>query len=175
MPVPTIAWLSWHIGWWWGVTQDHLAGRTPRERDEVRWPGPDKSVAWLRDLREGWSEATSRSLDLDAAAPFPWPEGSGMTVADTDSGDSFASYSATAPPRETPSPARARRRRRWSSARCLTPPTSPGSLRLRCALQAPESRRLHFAHGENPLPGRLGRSHHRRRNRPGSGSAAHRQ
>ncbi|MFI6574591.1 DinB family protein [Nocardiopsis sp. NPDC050513] len=83
VPVPTIAWLSWHIGWWWGITRDHLAGRTPRERDEVRWPGPDKSVAWLRDLGEGWSREMSRPLDLDAAAPFPWPEGSGMTVADT--------------------------------------------------------------------------------------------
>ncbi|SCL17359.1 DinB superfamily protein [Micromonospora inyonensis] len=35
VPVPTIAWLTWHLGWWWSVTMDHLQGRPPRERSDI--------------------------------------------------------------------------------------------------------------------------------------------
>ncbi|MDT0326935.1 DinB family protein [Nocardiopsis lambiniae] len=82
VPVPTIGWLSWHIGWWWEVTLDHLAGRVPRDREAVDWPGPEGVVARLVGLREEWTRVLP-TVDLDAPAPFPWPEGSGMTVADT--------------------------------------------------------------------------------------------
>ena len=35
VPVPTIGWVSWHIGRWWSVTVDHVRGRVPRERTEI--------------------------------------------------------------------------------------------------------------------------------------------
>ncbi|CAM5737982.1 hypothetical protein SALBM311S_03758 [Streptomyces alboniger] len=58
VPVPTVGWLSWHIGWWWSVTLDHLEGRPPRDRTDVTWPGPGKpTVDWLRDLRSAWLTA----------------------------------------------------------------------------------------------------------------------
>lgn len=82
IPVPTVGWVTWHIGWWWGVTLDHLAGRVPRDREAVAWPGPDGVVEWLSALREEWLTVLP-TVSLDAPAPFPWPEGSGMTVADT--------------------------------------------------------------------------------------------
>ena len=76
VPVPTIAWVSWHIGWWWSVATDHLRGRAPRERADVTWPGDGPAtVAWLRGLRTDWLAAL-KGLDdtgLDATAPFPWP------------------------------------------------------------------------------------------------------
>ncbi|MFC9971550.1 DinB family protein [Spirillospora sp. NPDC127200] len=84
VPAPTIAWLSWHIGWWWSVTIDHARGRTPRERTDVTWPGDGKAaVEWLRGLRQDWLEVLDGLTDagLDAPAPFPWPEGSEHTVA----------------------------------------------------------------------------------------------
>ncbi|MGI5273422.1 DinB family protein [Nonomuraea sp. CA-218870] len=84
VPVPTIAWVSWHLGWWWSVALDHVQGRTPREREEISWPGDgDVAVAWLRGLRQEWVSALDRftEADLDAAASFPWPEDSGYTVA----------------------------------------------------------------------------------------------
>ncbi|MGR6916459.1 DinB family protein [[Actinomadura] parvosata] len=84
VPVPTIAWVSWHIGWWWSVALDHAQGREPRDRSEVTWPGDGESaVAWLRGLREEWLAVLGGLTDgdLEAAAPFPWPEGSGLTVA----------------------------------------------------------------------------------------------
>lgn len=83
IPVPTVAWVSWHLGWWWSVTLDHLAGRAPRERAEIGWPGSaDGTVAWLRGMHDEWT-AVLADADLDVPAPFPWPPGSDRTVADT--------------------------------------------------------------------------------------------
>ncbi|MER7346438.1 DinB family protein [Streptomyces aurantiacus] len=78
VPVPTIAWLSWHIGWWWGVTLDHAQGRPPRDRADVAWPGPgEPAVARLRALHDEWLTVLDGLTDagLDAPAPFPWPAG----------------------------------------------------------------------------------------------------
>ncbi|GGV22655.1 hypothetical protein GCM10010277_01780 [Streptomyces longisporoflavus] len=73
--MPTIGWLSWHIGWWWSVTIDHAQGRVPRERTEITWPGGGRAtVDWLRDLRSEWLAVLDRldDAELDAVAPFPW-------------------------------------------------------------------------------------------------------
>lgn len=80
IPVPTIAWVTWHIGWWWSVTLDHVLERPVRERTEVTWPGEERAVPWLRELGAEWREALD-GLDLDAPTAFPWPEG--RTRADT--------------------------------------------------------------------------------------------
>ncbi|MER7168350.1 DinB family protein [Micromonospora sp. NPDC000207] len=84
IPVPTIGWITWHIGWWWTVTVDHAQGRTPRERTEVGWPGGgEQTVAWLRDLRTAWLSVLDQlgDADLDATAPFPWQNDPAHTVA----------------------------------------------------------------------------------------------
>lgn len=84
IPVPTIAWLTWHIGWWWSVTLDHAQGRTPRERVEVTWPGDGQATGdWLRGLRAEWLTVLDRLTDaeLDAPAHLPWTKDSGFTVA----------------------------------------------------------------------------------------------
>lgn len=77
VPVPTIGWITWHLGWWWTVTIDHALGRTPRDRTDVGWPGQGEgTVAWLRDLRADWSAVLDRltDADLERTAPFPWPD-----------------------------------------------------------------------------------------------------
>ncbi|RJO73397.1 DinB family protein [Nocardia panacis] len=84
VPVPTIGWLSWHIGWWWSVAIDHAHSRTPRERSDITWPGAGKpAVEWLRGLRADWLEALGRftDADLDSPAPFPWQNDPQHTVA----------------------------------------------------------------------------------------------
>ncbi|MFF0734594.1 DinB family protein [Streptomyces chartreusis] len=84
VPVPTIAWLSWHIGWWWSVSIDHLQGRPPRERTDVTWPGDgEATIAWLRELRTDWLTALDRldTADLATTAPFPWPNDPQHTIA----------------------------------------------------------------------------------------------
>ncbi|MCO1655043.1 DinB family protein [Pseudonocardia humida] len=85
VPVPTGAWLTWHIGWWWGTALDHARGRPPRERTAVTWPGSTSgTVTWLRELHADWVVVLDELTDdaLDAPAPFPWPPGSDRTVAD---------------------------------------------------------------------------------------------
>ncbi|MFV2119257.1 DinB family protein [Streptomyces sp. Act-28] len=84
VPVPTIGWLSWHIGWWWSVAVDHAHGRAPRERGDIVWPGAGgPAVEWLRGLRTDWLEALDRlsGADLDSTAPFPWKDDPRHTVA----------------------------------------------------------------------------------------------
>lgn len=83
-PVPTIGWVTWHMGWWWTVTLDHLRGRPPRARDEIGWPGDGAATTnWLRGLRLEWLTVLDRLTDteLDAAAPFPWRNNPERTVA----------------------------------------------------------------------------------------------
>jgi DinB superfamily len=83
-PIPTIAWVTWHIGWWWTVTMDHAQGRSPRDRSEVGWPGEGTAtIEWLRNLRMDWLAVLDRltDVDLDVTAPFPWQSESGRTVA----------------------------------------------------------------------------------------------
>lgn len=84
VPVPTVAWLTWHIGWWWSTAADHARGRPPRDRTDVAWPGPDAAEGWLRGLREEWLAALGglSDADMDAASAYPWPAGAGRTVAD---------------------------------------------------------------------------------------------
>lgn len=84
VPVPTIAWLSWHMGWWWSVAVDHAQGRTPRERSDITWPGAGTpTVEWLGALRKDWLTALAglTTTDLAATAPFPWPKDPQHTVA----------------------------------------------------------------------------------------------
>lgn len=84
IPAPTIAWLSWHIGWWWSVTIDHANGRTPRDRTEIEWPGAGRpAIDLLRDLRAEWLAVLDHLTDgdLDAPAPFPWQDDSTKTIA----------------------------------------------------------------------------------------------
>lgn len=69
VPVPTVGWLSWHLGWWWSVALDQLQGHEPRERTAVAWPGPgEPTVSWLRGLRADWLAALDRLTDADLAA-----------------------------------------------------------------------------------------------------------
>jgi hypothetical protein len=83
IPVPTIGWVTWHLGWWWTVAIDHARGREPRDRTAVAWPGPGATVDWLRELHGDWLTVLDGLTDADlaGAAPFPWPADAGMTVA----------------------------------------------------------------------------------------------
>ncbi|MFD0362291.1 DinB family protein [Nocardia sp. GCM10030253] len=84
IPVPTIGWLTWHIGWWWGAAIDHVEGRTPPARADVHWPGNGAAaLSWLRGLREDWVGVLTRLTedDLDAPSAYPWPADAELTMA----------------------------------------------------------------------------------------------
>ncbi|MFD6142697.1 DinB family protein [Promicromonospora sp. NPDC060271] len=84
VPVPTIGWVTWHIGWWWSVAIDHAQGRTPRERAEITWPGDGRAaVEWLRGLHVDWLAVLDGLTDaeLDARAVYPVQDDAGYTLA----------------------------------------------------------------------------------------------
>src|SRR5215475_2058431 len=84
-PVATIAWLTWHIGWWWTTILAHLAASPVPERVHVVWPGgADAATVWLTDLHSQWLMLLDTLTDDDLAkvAPFPWQSRPDRTVAD---------------------------------------------------------------------------------------------
>ncbi|MFF0533465.1 DinB family protein [Nocardia amikacinitolerans] len=78
IPVPTVAWLTWHIDWWWSTALAHVEGRTPAPREEMFWAG-DAALTRLDDLRAAWATALE-AADPDAPAAYPWPADTGLTV-----------------------------------------------------------------------------------------------
>lgn len=86
VPVPTVGWVCWHLGWWWSTMLDHLRGRVPRDREDVYWPGTAEStVAWLRRLSGEYLELFDDLDDslLDGPSSFPWAPETERTVAET--------------------------------------------------------------------------------------------
>jgi hypothetical protein len=84
-PVATIAWLTWHIGWWWTTTIAHLAGEPVPDRTEIIWPGgADATKRWLGDLHDRWLAILDGLTDdrLAETATFPWASRPDRTVAD---------------------------------------------------------------------------------------------
>ena len=85
-PVPTVAWLTWHIDYWWTMTIDSLTAISRRDRSEISWPGDGAAaVSRLRDLATQWRKllAGMTEQDLAAASVFPWEADAGHTIADT--------------------------------------------------------------------------------------------
>lgn len=63
---PSIAWTTWHLGFWWSMVLDHSFGAGTLSRDDVYWPGSADGVrAWLTALHRDWRE---RITGLDAHA-----------------------------------------------------------------------------------------------------------
>ncbi len=86
VPVPTIAWLTWHIDYWWSAAISAMAGGTPADWSDVLWPGDGAgSVSRLRVLAAQWRNVLSAVSDQDLAAPavFPWAADVERTAADT--------------------------------------------------------------------------------------------
>ncbi|MFF2847126.1 DinB family protein [Streptomyces sp. NPDC058001] len=87
-PVPntSIAWLTWHIGYWWTTTHQHCFGPGAPAREDITWPGTAAATAdWLRTLKTDWRTAllplTDADLDSTArTAGLPW--GGNLTLLD---------------------------------------------------------------------------------------------
>jgi hypothetical protein len=77
-PAVSIAWLTWHIGFWWTTTLGHSFGSGAPAREEITWPGgASAAVEWLRRLHGEWRDGV-RQLDdteldsRDRTAGLPW-------------------------------------------------------------------------------------------------------
>ena len=86
VPVPTIAWLTWHIDYWWTAAINTLTDKARRDWSDVVWPGTGAAaVSRLRTLAAQWRNLLAGITDQQLAAPttFPWKADAGRTVADT--------------------------------------------------------------------------------------------
>jgi hypothetical protein len=73
---PSIAWVTWHLGFWWSMVLDHSFGSGELSRDQVTWPGTAGGTRdWLGRLQQQWEgrlhEATSE--DLQSPERTRWP------------------------------------------------------------------------------------------------------
>jgi len=83
IPVPTIAWLTWHIGWWWSTALAHLRRDAVPGRQEIIWPGDARlTVAWIRQIHADWLNAVAQCSDLNEPATFPWAASPDLSRAD---------------------------------------------------------------------------------------------
>ena len=84
IPVPTVAWLTWQMLWYWTTALARLEQRDPPDRHDVTWPGTGMAaIDALRDLSTRWRAALVALDDEGLARPsaFPWPADAGRTVA----------------------------------------------------------------------------------------------
>lgn len=73
---PSIAWLTWHIGFWWSMAIDHGFGEGRLAREGVDWPGAAAAVrAWIGGLHARWRAELEQlgDADLAYAARTRWP------------------------------------------------------------------------------------------------------
>jgi hypothetical protein len=73
---PSIAWLTWHLGFWWSMVLDHSFGSRTLARESVSWPGTADGVrTWVNGLHRQW-QAELQDLggdDLLATGRTRWP------------------------------------------------------------------------------------------------------
>ena len=73
---PSIAWLTWHVGFWWSMVLDHSFGSGQLTRDHVIWPGSAEAVReWLTALAGQWRAGLERSTAAELRSPerARWP------------------------------------------------------------------------------------------------------
>jgi len=72
----SIAWLTWHLGFWWSMVLDHSFGEGRLAREEVTWPGTADGVRrWVGGLQEEWRSVLEGATDDDlrSAKRTRWP------------------------------------------------------------------------------------------------------
>jgi hypothetical protein len=73
---PSIAWLTWHVGFWWSMTLDHCFGPATLTREEIRWPGDADGVReWITELEGKWRRAVAEltAAELASSERTRWP------------------------------------------------------------------------------------------------------
>jgi hypothetical protein len=73
---PSIAWLTWHMGFWWSMVLNHSFGDGTLTREDVMWPGNADDVRqWLDRLQAEWQAAIEQLSDddLQSTQQTRWP------------------------------------------------------------------------------------------------------
>jgi hypothetical protein len=73
---PSIAWITWHMGFWWSMVLDASFGDARVRREDVAWPGSaDATRECLVELSRRWRAALEQLTadDLLSAERTRWP------------------------------------------------------------------------------------------------------
>lgn len=73
---PSIAWLTWHMVFWWSSVIDHSFGSGKLTREIVEWPGSAEAVKTaISDLQSEWRSHLARLDDdeLKKTTRTKWP------------------------------------------------------------------------------------------------------
>jgi hypothetical protein len=73
---PSIAWLTWHLGFWWSMVLNHSFGDGTLSRENVTWPGDGDQVrTWIRERQREWRTVLQQISDDDlrSAQRTRWP------------------------------------------------------------------------------------------------------
>jgi len=73
---PSIAWLTWHISFWWAMVLDHSIGARTLKREDVVWEGSaERALARIDSLRSQWLAMLDeiRETDLEETVHTRWP------------------------------------------------------------------------------------------------------
>ena len=73
---PSIAWVTWHLGFWWSMVLDHSFGAGTLAREGVTWPGSaDAARLWITELHDRWRAAIEALTDDEwrATERSRWP------------------------------------------------------------------------------------------------------
>jgi hypothetical protein len=72
----SIAWLTWHVGFWWTMVLDHSFGSGSVQRSQIFWPGDADGVrTWIASLERDWLESIEALSDaeLQSLENTRWP------------------------------------------------------------------------------------------------------
>lgn len=72
----SIAWTTWHIGFWWSMVIDHSFGMATLARAQVTWPGSAEAArGWIYGLEAQWrTQVGSLTIgELQSTELTRWP------------------------------------------------------------------------------------------------------
>ena len=73
---PSIAWTTWHIGFWWSMALDHSFGDGTLVREKIHWAGDaDRVRSSITDLQNQWRGRIEALSDAELRSPqrSRWP------------------------------------------------------------------------------------------------------
>lgn len=82
-PPTSMAWIQWHIIWWWSTVIDRSFGHGQLTRQAVTWPGSAQAMASIGELRQRWLNHLDALTDADLAGNelTRWPYTDGRPFA----------------------------------------------------------------------------------------------
>lgn len=78
-PPTSIAWIQWHVIWWWSTVIDRSFGPGDLDRHDVTWPGATEAMDAIDEIRQTWlrhlDALTEADLVENTLTRWPYEDG----------------------------------------------------------------------------------------------------